>query len=204
MLTLYHAPHSRSSRIVRLLDELGALDRVRIEIVTIPRQDGSGGPDPENPHPDGKVPMLVEGQTRVWESNAIMTYLCERFPGAGLAPMPGEPGRGAFLSWMAYYGNVLEPLMILRAMEVEHPLVERTYRGIGAAVARLAEALNARPYLLGEAFSAADLLMVSAFTWAPGMVPDVPAIRDWVARCEARPSAARLVAFEERALAAMA
>jgi glutathione S-transferase len=51
MLTLYHAPQSRSSRIVRLLIELDVLDQVDIRIVTVARQDGSGGADPSNPHP---------------------------------------------------------------------------------------------------------------------------------------------------------
>ena len=102
---------------------------------------------------------------------------------------------------MAYYGDVLEPLMMMKAMNVEHPLVHRTWRDFGAVAARLAAALEAHPFLLGETYSAADLLMVSAFSWNPSAIPDVPAIRDWVARCEERPSAARLVAFEEEALA---
>lgn len=201
MLTLYHAPRSRSSRIVRLLDELDALDKVKIQIVTIPRIDGSGGTDKANPHLEGKVPMLTDDGAEVWESSAIIQYLCECFPEAGLAPQPGEPGRGAYLSWMAYYGDVLEPLMMMKAMNVEHPLVHRTWRDFGAVTARLAAALEAHPFLLGETYSAADLLMVSAFSWNPSAIPDVPAIRDWVARCEERPSAARLVAFEEEALA---
>ena len=56
MLTLYHAPMSRSSRIVTLIDELGALDDVAIQITDVPRRDGSGGPDPDNPIPSSKSP----------------------------------------------------------------------------------------------------------------------------------------------------
>jgi len=201
LITLYYAPQSRASRIIRLLDELGATDRVEIVNVTVKRHDGSGGADQQNPHPEGKVPVLVANGEQVWESSAVIQYLCEAFPGAGLAPMPGEPGRGAYLSWMAWYGDVLEPLMVLSAMGVDHPLVYTTFRDFPAALARIGAALEKGPYLLGDNYSGADLLVVSAFTWNPDAIPDVPAIRDWVARCEARPSSARLAAYEEAALA---
>src|SRR5262245_65884961 len=58
MLTLYHAPRSRSSRIIWLLEELGAPYQIRI--TGIPRPDGPGAPDAANPHPDKKVPALVD------------------------------------------------------------------------------------------------------------------------------------------------
>lgn len=58
MMTLYHAPQSRSSRIVTLLDELGAADKVTIREVSIRRAlQGFGERDPANPHPEGKVPF---------------------------------------------------------------------------------------------------------------------------------------------------
>lgn len=202
MLTLYHAPRSRSSRIIRLLDELDALDKVTVEIVTVPRQDGSGGPDDRNPHPEKKVPMLTDGESHIRESNAIMQYLCECFPAACMAPMPGEARRGDYLGWMAYYGNVLEPLMMMRAMHVDHPLVHRTWRDLDAVFAQLAQVLEKGQYLLGERYSAADLLITSAFAWQPSIVPDLPLLRDWIERCEARPSAARLVEYEQKAMAA--
>src|SRR5687767_15011209 len=57
MLTLYHAPQSRSTRIIWLLEELGA--EYNLIYTNIPRMDGSGGPDENNPHPDKKVPALA-------------------------------------------------------------------------------------------------------------------------------------------------
>lgn len=201
MLTLYYAPRSRASRIVQLLDELDALDKVKIETVGIARADGSSGSDPRNPHPEGKVPLLTDGTAEIWESSAIIQYLCERFPEAGLAPGPEDPKRGPYLSWMAYYGGVIEPVLIMAAAGLEHPFIRSNFRDAAAMHARLSRTLESSPYLLGEAFSAADLLIVSAFTWSPDAVPDVPAIRDWVARCTDRPSVKRLAAFEEKALA---
>ena len=63
MLTFFHAPNSRSSAIATLIDEMGISDWIETRLVSIPRQDGSGGRDPMNPHPEGKVPVLVhDGQ----------------------------------------------------------------------------------------------------------------------------------------------
>jgi len=188
MLTLYHAPNSRSSTILALLKELGALDKVAIRHVDIVRQDGSGRHDPANPHPEGKVPFLTDGTDWVRERGAIVAYLCERFPGAGLAPMPGEALRGRFLSWLVYYQGVMEPVVLGQVMGIDHPAFYATFRDVATMTARLTEALTEGPYLLGERFSAADLLLHSPFAWFPQMCPDVPVIRDWVARCAARPS----------------
>ena len=84
MLTLYHAPRSRSSRIIWLLEELGADYEIRY--VEIPRMDGSGQPDASNPHPDKKVPALVHGDVLVTESAAVCLYLTDLHPDAGIGP----------------------------------------------------------------------------------------------------------------------
>ena len=202
MLTLYHAPLSRSSRIVRLLEELGARDRVEIRTVDISRRDGSGGHDPDNPHPEGKVPLLVHDGVQVRESNAIILYLTDLFPEAGLAPRIGDPARGTYLSLLAYYGNVMEPVLVLQVAGLAHPVLTVTLRGVPEMEARLAEALAGRDFLLGDRFSAADLLLVSPFVWFPEAMPAAPAIRAWVARCEARPSAARTTEFDAALIAA--
>ena len=111
MLTLFHAPQSRSSRIVSLIDEMGIQDRVRIVPTDIPRMDGSGGADPANPHPEGKVPALLHDQTLVTESAAVIHYLTQLFPDTGMAPQPGDPRYGAYLTWLYWYGNVMEPVI---------------------------------------------------------------------------------------------
>lgn len=202
MLKLYHAPHSRSSRIVQLLDELGATDEVDIMTVTIPRRDGSGGQDPKNPHPEGKVPMLVHDGTEIWETPAIILYLTDLFPASGFGPVIGDRQRGTYLSWLAYYGDVVEPVMVLQAAGLQHPYLEATFRGIDQVVARLEAALAHDPFLLGDRFSAVDLLLCSPFTWFPEATPDVPVIRAWVARCESRPSSVRIADYDAKARSA--
>ena len=191
MLTLYHAPRTRSTRVLQLLDELGALDRVTVETVSVSRGDGSGGPDPRNPHPEGKVPAFSHDGELVWESPAIFLYLTDLFPEAGLGPLPGQKGRGSYLSWLAWYGDVVEPVLHFHFFGIDSPDLARTFRGYDEMAARLAAALADRPWLLGERFSAADLLIGSTFILFPAATPADSRVQDWVARLAARPSGAR-------------
>lgn len=201
MLTLYHSPNSRSTRIIRLIDELNIWDSIDIKVVGIPRQDGSGATDPANPHPEGKVPLLVHDGVEIWESNAIILYLTDLFPQAQMGPVVGDAQRGRYLSWLAWYGNVLEPVFVLSVAQLTHPIVTATFRGVPEMTTRLVTALEKSPYLLGDRFSAADLLIVSPFTWFPGGTPDHPAVQDWVKRCQARPSADKAADFDAQQLA---
>jgi glutathione S-transferase len=201
MLTLFHAPHSRSTRIVTLIDEMGIQDWVTIQTVTIPRADGTGARDPANPHPEGKVPALLHDGTLITESAAIILYLTALFPDSGMAPKPGTALRGTYLSWLFWYGSVMEPVLIMEAAEVSHPWLRAAIRGVPEVTARIATALADRPFLLGDSYSAADLLIHSPYAWFRDATPDVPAIRDWVARCQARPSVARSRAADAALLA---
>ena len=203
MLTLIHSPMSRSSSVVQLLDELGATPHVTIKPVTIRRLvDGTGEPDPANPHPEGKVPLLIHDGVAIRERNAIMLYLTELFPDAGLGIAPGDPQRGAFLSWLAYFGNVLEPVFIGRFAGIDSPAYHATFRGLPEVTAKLAAALEQEPYLMGARYTAVDLLISGVFAWAPEAIPDVPVIGDWIARCQARPALARVKDADLRAFKA--
>ncbi|AUH64752.1 glutathione S-transferase family protein [Paracoccus zhejiangensis] len=188
MLTFYHAPNSRSTSIRQLIHELGAGDEIKTVEVTIPRQDGSGGRDPANPHPEGKVPYLVEDEDFVRERAAIVLYLTDRFPAAGLGRPVGDPKRGRYLSWLTWYQGVFEPVAILSWAEVDHPAIKASLRDYDTAIQRLDEVLSQQPYLLGDDYSAADLLCAGPFAWFGDQLPSTPAIRDWVARCLDRDS----------------
>lgn len=205
MLTLYHSPFSRSSRILTLVDELGALDRVRIRDVSIRRAlPVSGERDPANPHPEGKVPLLIDGPAMIRETPAIILHLTEKFPEAGLGVAPGHPDRGRYLSWICYYGSVVEPVVIFDRMGIEHPFLQESYRGMHEVIASFAKALENGPYLMGDRYTAVDLLMSSTFAWHPDGMPDLPAMKDWFARCQARPAIARTLAHDQAAMAALA
>jgi glutathione S-transferase len=202
MLTLFHSPQSRSTRIIRLLDEMGARTRVNIHPVTIPRRDGSGARDTANPHPEGKVPVLVDGDEVISESNAIMLYLTDSLGDGRIGPRHGEAGRGTYLAWLAWYGNVVEPVMVAAAAGIDHPFITSSFRGQPEIAARLSGALAGRPFLMGDHPTAADILLVSPYLFFPDFTPDVPVIRDWARRCAALPSTASAAAFDQDVMAA--
>jgi len=204
LLTLYHAPFSRSTRIVALIHELGLQDRVQIEPVTVTRPDGSGGRDPKNPHPEGKVPLLVHDDAVIRESVAIALYLSELAPETGLARPVGAAYRGPFLSWLSWYSGVLEPVIVLTLCELEHPMLTTTFRGLPEATERLADALKGNSYLMGDDFTIADLIIASTFSTLPQLMPDNPDIQGWVARCANRPAMQAALAYDAELMAATA
>lgn len=203
MLTLFHAPQSRSSRIVSLIHEMGIADFITIQNVEIARHDGTGRRDPDNPHPEGKAPALLDDGMMMTETAAIMVYLTDMFPAAGLGPQPGDPARGPYLMWLSWYGSMMEPALICQAAGLEHPYLTATFRSHAEVTARLHDALKMGPWLLGDTFSAADILVHSPYAWFADATPADPLIRDWVTRCQARPASRRTVADDARFQAAV-
>jgi glutathione S-transferase len=188
MLSLYHSPNSRSSRIIWLCEEL----EVDYQIVycSILRGIGLGARDPANPHPDKRVPALVHDGALVTESAAIALYLTDLMPSMGLGPGPGMPSRGEYISWLAYYAGEAEPAFAAK-------LSGRTEVDPIAAVAfdrvirRVFLALEAGDYLLGESFSAADILFASLFQWHRDLAPESDDLDAWLERLAVRPAAQR-------------
>src|SRR5262245_26905410 len=193
MLTLYHAPQSRSSRIIWLLEELGA--DYRIQITDIPRTDGTGGADPGNPHPDKKVPALVDEGILITESIAIVQYLIDKFPAADLGPRIGDAQRGPYLSWLAYYAGVIEPVINFEfAGLADSPALQRTFRDRSAMNRRIVSALENSPYVLGEKFSGADIIIASIGQFMRTMLPPGALVDAYLERCNQRPALARALA----------
>lgn len=204
MLTLYHSPQSRASRMLALVHEMDLQDRIRLEHVTIPRRDGSGAPDATNPHPEHKVPALRDGDTLITESIAIALYLTDKFPEAGLGPVVGDPQRGPYLAWLAYYAGVMEPVYNAMVAGVgDHPVFRASFRGVPEVEQRLTDAFaDGRPYLLGDSLSAADLIVQSPYMWFPDNAPADPKVKAWIDRVAARPSYAWVAEVEAGLMAA--
>jgi len=203
MPTLFHSPHTRSSRVISQLMLMGKLDQVTVVIVEIVKNDGSGHKDPKNAHPEGKVPFLVtdDGET-IRESTAIMMYLDEFF-GHPLGIKPGDAGRGSFLSWMSYYCGVLEPAMVAHFAELDHPILKSTFRTMTEVGEHITSGLGDKPFLVGDRLTIADIIMASAFKWAPHLMPKSPTVKAWIKRVESAQGGARLEAFETQAFAAL-
>ena len=197
MITLFHRPQSRSTRFIFLLEELGA--PYRIHVVTTRNRDGSGAVDPANPHPHGKVPAISDDGTVVFESPAIALYLTDKYPQAALGPLPGEPGRGAYLSWLSYYTGVLEPAFMSKFMNTEVPRGTAGWVAVEEAMTAVIRQLSAGPYLLGERFTAADVLYGTTFAMfgqSPMLSPS-PVIDDYVKQVISRPAHARAQARDK-------
>jgi glutathione S-transferase len=191
MITLYHRPKTRSARFVFLLEELEA--PYTLQIVTTRTRDGSGAPDPANPHPHGKVPAISDDGVVVFESPAIALYLTDKFPKNRLGPQVGEPGRGAYLSWLAYYSGVLEPAFMSKFMNFEVPRVAAGWVPVDEAMAAVLTLLASGPYMLGAQFSALDVLygtMFALFAQSP-ILPKSAVLDEYVKRVLARPAYAR-------------
>jgi glutathione S-transferase len=195
MITLYHAPQSRSTRMLWLLEELG--ETYSIHPVSIFRpMSGDGGSDPANPHPDKRVPALDHGGTLVAESLAIVLYLTDAFPAAQLGPVVGDSQRGAYLTWLAWYAAELEPALFA-GLGGELNSSPHKMRSYTIAIKRLETALANGPFVLGERFSAADFLISSALAFGRTVFPDSPALDAYIHRCHSRPAAVRGLALDD-------
>jgi glutathione S-transferase len=196
MITLYHRPQTRSSRFIILLEELEA--PYEIHLVTTRLAGGGGDIDPANPHPHGKVPAISDDGVVVFESAAIALYLTDKFPKNGIGPQIGDPLRGPYLSWLAYYTGVLEPAFMSKFMNVEVPVGTAGWVPVEEAMAAVIAKLSEGPFMLGERFSAVDMLYGTTFALFASnpMLPKSPVIEAYVARCVARPAWVRAQARE--------
>jgi glutathione S-transferase len=198
MITLYHSPQTRSGSIVWLLEELGV--PYQTHNVEFRRMDGTGKKDPANPHPHGKVPALKDGDDTVFETGAITVYLTDKYPAAKIGPLPGQAMRGEYLSWVFYRPGVMEPALISRRFEVKH-----VYGAMGWAPAdeveeTLNERLASRPYLLGDDFSAADILIGGGihFMLMAKMMRETKVFADYTARITGRPAFRRMMERDQK------
>jgi glutathione S-transferase len=191
MITLFHRPKTRSTRFIFLLEELEA--PYKIQRVTTRTRDGTGAVDPANPHPIGKVPAILDDGAVVFESPAIALYLTDKFPTNRLGPLPGEQGRGAYLSWLSYYTGVLEPAFMSKFMNIEVPRGTAGWAPVEEAVSAVANALSPGPFMLGERFSSVDVLYGTTFAMfgQSPMMPKSQVIEDSVQRSVTRPCYAR-------------
>ena len=191
-VTLYHSPNTRSSGSLTLLEELGAPYELHVLNMKAGEQ---RQPAYLAINPMGKVPALRHGDALITEQVAIFLYLADLFPEAGLAPPIREPLRGPYLRWMVFFAACFEPAVIDRSTQKDPaPLSMSPYADFDTMFKTLTGQLAKGPYLLGERFSAADVLWGGALTWTTmfKLVPELPVITSYVQRAGARPAVARV------------
>lgn len=195
-LIVWHGPNTRSTGTVWLVEELGVPYELR-------KIDVFGGETREADflkiNPAGKVPAIRHKGKTLTEMAAISLYLCDEFPQAGLAPAIGDPLRADYLYWSVFRPGVLEPAIVTKAQNLD---VDPRTVGWGeweTVITLIETALEDGPYLLGERFSAADILIGGALGWLKHfkLMPDNPRIDDYITRLHARPAYARMQASNQ-------
>ena len=201
-LTFYHSPNTRSSGALVLLEELGADYELRVINMKAGEQ---RAPAYLAVNPMGKVPAVTHGDALVTEQVAIFLYLADLFPQAQLAPALDDPLRGPYLRWLVYYAAAFEPAIVDRAMKREQaPLAMSPYGDYETMLKTLTDRLARGNYILGERFSAADILWGTALGWTTmfKLVPETPVIMEYVERINARPAVAKVKARDAELSAA--
>ena len=195
-ITLYYAPNTRAVRVAFLLEELGVSYAKHVF-------DLDGG-EHKHPtylrlHPHGLVPALQDGETVIFETAAICLYLADRFPEKMLAPPPASPQRAAYYQWIVYSVATLEPILSDIWLQLKCPREQRDSSVLAqanqrfAAVAAVLSGALVSPYLLGDRFSAADVLVGAMLVWARSMelLGAHPKLAAYAARIGARPAFGR-------------
>ena len=197
MIKLFWCPQTRASRILWMLEEMA--EPFEIEMVDL-RQPETKSAEFLAASPMGKVPAIADGHrdcvVKIADSSAIALYLADRYPASGLAPAIDHPLRGSYLYWMTFTPGVIEPAMAEKFNNWE---VNRGTSGWGdwdLMIEVLEKGLEPGPWLLGERFSAADVLVGSSvyFMKIFGILPQNPVLEAYAERCLARPAYAKALA----------
>lgn len=192
-VVLYHAAPSRSSVIRWMLEEIG--EPYDIKLLSLKDGDNQK-PDFLALNPMGKVPVIQHDGVVVSEASAIALYLAETFPKARLHVPPGDPRRGDYLKWLFFGPSCVEPAILERSFPRKQD-APRAAAGFGTAdtvFEVLAKAAGAaKPYLLGEQFTAADIVIGSGLRWGTmfKLVPERPEFASYIARLSERPALQR-------------
>ncbi len=172
MYKLYSAPGSAAMAPTAALEEIGATyELVPVDISTERPRD----PEYLKLNPNGCVPTLVDENGAIYEAAAIMIYLADKHPEAGLAPPVGDPARGRYLQWLVYMADTLQTAYQMHYYPERHstapgdmPRVQaKAAERLASTWAKLDAALDPGPYLLGERFSGCDIYVYMLTTWHP-------------------------------------
>lgn len=189
MIKLYWSPRTRSFSALWVMEETGQpYERILTDISTGAQRT----PEYLAINPMGKVPALQDGDATLAEAAAICAYVAERFPEAGLAPPSGDPARAKYLYWLFFAPGCIEPAMVQVATKMEMNSVAAGWGEAERVFDVLDRALQQQgPWLLGEKFSAADVIVGSGLNFAVKlfkMVPSRPSFDRYIEACSARPA----------------
>ncbi|MDJ0656900.1 MAG: glutathione S-transferase family protein [Xanthomonadales bacterium] len=198
-MKLYWCPNTRATRALWMLEETG-LD-YDLELIDIRNPEAPRDPDFSRASPMGKVPALSDGDVHMADSAAIGIYLADRYPESGLAPALDVAARGPYLWWMLFTPAVVEPCMAEKVAQATPNPVSHGWGDFDSMLATLEQGLAGGPWILGDRFSAADVMVGSTayFLKVFGMLPEMPVVEAYVQRCLDRPAYQRALAINDEA-----
>jgi glutathione S-transferase len=196
-MKLYWTPKTRAQRGLWMIEEAGVdYELQQVDIRAADRRD-----DAEflRASPMGKVPALIDGDVALAESAAICLYIADRYAPGRLAPALDDSRRGSFLYWLMYTPAVIEPAMSDKFNNVEANRVRSGWGDFELMITVFDEFLEGRDWVLGEQFSAADVMLGSSaiFMRMFNMLPETVNIADYADRCMSRPAYRRALAAED-------
>ena len=164
-LEFYHNPQSRAAMTHWLLEEIGC----DYTIKPVAYDDGSmRTPEFLAINPMGKIPAIKDGDTIVTETTAIAIYLADKYKSPNdLAPELDDPRRGEYLRWIAFQGAAIEPAMMQAGLEFETKRQSAGWGNVELVLDVIEDRVSkAEPYLFGDWFTAADVLIGGALGFA--------------------------------------
>ena len=202
-LTFYTNPMSRGRIIRWMLEEIGQ----PYETVVLDYATSMKSRDYLAINPMGKVPAITHGDAVVTEAAAICAYLADAFPQAGLAPPAGSKLRGPYYRWLFYGAGPVEAMASNHALGWAPPEDKRAMIGYGsreAVIEALEQAVSRADYLVGDAFTAADLYLGAQIGWGLqfGTIDKRPAFEAYTGRLLSRPAAVRAREVDDGLIAA--
>lgn len=195
-MKLYWAKQTRSSRAVWMLEEAGV--DYEIETVDLRAEHRQDAPEFLAASPMGKVPALVDGEVAMADSAAICLYVADRYASGRLAPAIDDPRRGSFLYWLLYTPVVIEPAMSEKFHGLEPNKTRNGWGSFDLMLETFAARLADREWVLGDDFTAADVMLGSAanFLRMFDMLGEQPVLAAYADRCLARPANQKARALE--------
>lgn len=197
-MTLYYNPQSRASVARWMLEEVGADYTLQYIDLT---QGESRSPAFLAVNPMGKIPTLVlHDGTVLTENGAIIAWLADAFPQAGLMPPAGSSARGTVLRWLFFCGSCFEPALTDRMMRAAAPLPKQTvgWGDYDDVIEAIEQTLTPGPFVLGPTFSAADVYLGASLAWAQRFgaprIGESQCIQGYVSRISARNAFVRAAA----------
>lgn len=140
--------------------------------------------------PMRKVPALQDHDVQMAESAAICLYVADRYAPGRLAPAIDHPDRGRFLFWLMYTPAVIEPTMSEKLNKIEPNKTRNGWGDFNTMISSLSTGLGGSPWILGDQFSAADVMLGSSvhFMQLFDLLGDAPVLTEYVERCRERPA----------------